>query len=77
MGDAVQKIKCKESIIERTFTPRNLRLHTYVLFASHKGKKWLLKIHSFIDSSQKTNELLYKTFLGTYNSLELDSVNAT
>ena len=40
-GDAVQKVKCKESIIERTLgiTPRNLRLHTQVLFASHKGKK--------------------------------------
>ena len=40
----------------------------------HTKEKWLLKIHSFIDSSAKTNQLLYKTFLGTYDSLELDTV---
>ena len=33
-----------------------------------------MEIHSFIDSSQKANQLPYKTFLGTYNSLELDTI---
>ena len=30
--------------------------------------------NSFIDSFQKTNKLLYKTFLRTYYSLEVDIV---
>ena len=53
--DAVQKVKCKESIIERTLgiTPRNLRLHTQVLFASHKGKTGCWKfIHWLIPSKR-------------------------
>ena len=40
----------------------------------HHTKEKMVAENSFIDSSAKTNQLLYKTFLGTYDSLELDTV---